>query len=124
MRDCLRSLNHCSAAGDIGAAILGGICGVISVVMLILWQATQTIAERICTIAGHVLFMLLVAGAIVGAESRSDTDLWLAIATLPALMLAVYSWQDNSPETPSEIVNVGEDTALVPLRFTRDVVSD
>ncbi len=124
IRDCVHSLDHCSAAGDIGAATLGGVCGVISAVMLVLWQVTRRIAEKLCPIAVHVLFLLLVTGAIIGAESRSDTDLWLAIAALPALMLVMFSWQENRPETPSEVVTVGEETSLISLRPSRDLVSD
>lgn len=93
--------------------------------MLILWQTSKSVAEKFCAISGHALFLLLVAGAIIGAESRSDTDLWLAIAALPALMLAVHSWQENRPQTPREIITIGEDTALMPLRqASGDFISD
>lgn len=63
--------------------------------MAVVWASGSRLALRFCSSVSNCVLFLLVVGAIVGAKSGADTELWLALATLPALLLAASNWRDR-----------------------------
>jgi len=87
-------INKCIGTGDTITALLSVTSAFISTTLLILWNVSQHTAGAWCSRASNMLFVILIAAAILGTESHSGTEVWLGIAAFPAFLLAISSWKN------------------------------